>query len=150
MEQNVKVCSTLQPGRMDLPGVSHKKYLQRLKDKEPWSSEVCDTKDPRHPTSWLKKHTWQLMKGIILLQNDWHQSIAPPGTLAAQCWAGYSKGKSFPHFMPLILCAVDGLHLITQQAQTGNPNHRSHHGLVQKQKFQIITRRGGGGSGGMG
>lgn len=74
--QDVK---SVQPGRMDLPGVSHKKCLERLKDK-PWGSEVGDTKDPRHATHCPEKSIWELREGINLLQkrlapkygSSWH------------------------------------------------------------------------------
>lgn len=75
--QDVK---SVQPGRMDLPGVSHKKCLERLKDK-PWGSEVGDTKDPRHATPCPEKSIWQLREGINLLQKrlapKYGSSLAP-------------------------------------------------------------------------
>lgn len=54
-------------GRVVLPGVSGKRYLERLED-SPGGSGAGNTKDLRTVTPQLKKRPWKLVEGFGLLQ----------------------------------------------------------------------------------
>ena len=61
------MCSTLQLGRMALPGVSGREHQRRL-GVDPWGFGVGDTEDQKIGILQLKRRYWQHMKGFELLQ----------------------------------------------------------------------------------
>jgi len=60
-------CTTLQLGRMVLPGIFGRKHQGRL-EVDPSGFGDGDVEDPRPATLQLKKRYWQHMKGVELLQ----------------------------------------------------------------------------------
>lgn len=106
-EREVKICSTVQPGRMALPGslvkITHRDSAVTLGFLELGIQRI----QPANP-NW-KWDPCSLLKWFELLQKWFapkHSSSWHPDW---QCWAGCSKGNSLTHVMPLILHGVSGL-----------------------------------------
>lgn len=100
--QDVKNVLYASARRNGLPRCPGKKFLEDGS----WGSGVDFTENLKLAAPWLKKRSWQPVKGFKLPQkwfalkhsSSWHPSY--------QCWDDCSKGKCPPHIMPLIWCAV--------------------------------------------